>query len=400
MDSPETIADTALKRLLRGDPKRDTAFTRSLRASIEVAIEASLLTDEGRGVALSLLLDIDDEGQNKARPELSIDESWRPDIRCEPRKLSARDLAANSRLSKAGTTFFYMERAESAPGDNSAIWVSAITRPPKPFRRMFFADPRHLGLTVLGPFHLVIEAGGRELVYVRSGQIQYHDSRQWPKEVRDILYRRSMNGDTAIGTPDYIIQHALEKIGRAMWLSGTGGILAIHAPDESIHSKDGDWSLNDEPLDIAGLFFDEYATGQMQARCEYEEDEKGALEHIDSTKNAEIAAQNGLADLTRFTQLDGAVMLRSDLTLAGFGRKLEFPDGKQPSYVKTDEITGSRGKVHSLGGTRHKSAAHWVAEVPGRLALVASQDRKLGWVFKVTQEEDTVEFWPWRPRLF
>ena len=395
MDTPQSISDAVLEKL-PGDASRDTSFVRCLRAAIEVSISASLLTDEGRTPTFSLLLELDDEGREPSSGVLDgTDQNWRLDFPVAERSLTAKDVAANSSLSKAGTTFFLVSEADEEDGEPRLL-ISALTRPPEHFRTYLISDPRFLGITVLGPFHLVIEAHGREVAYVRAGRIQPVSSWNLPSVVRSVVYRRS-HPDAQMYVPDHVINAAINRLGRSMWLSGTGGTIAIRGDDEDDKDEVG-WKLSGK-LDFVGLMWGEAEIASGQGELEYYRDHARALENEYNLKKATDAANNAFSDLARFTQLDGAVILRSDLTLEGFGRKLTFNEKASYEYVKFNkgDEEGSEIPVRTLGGTRHKSAAHWAADRPGRVALVASQDKRLGWVFK--REDGRIEYHQWRPRV-
>lgn len=91
------------------------------------------------------------------------------------------------------------------------------------------------------------------------------------------------------------------------------------------------------------------------------------------------AAQRRLA---RLALVDGALVLATDRRVIGFGAHLV----RSESHLPIEEIEEwdpierrSRGprQVKSLGGTRHQSAANFVWDNPGAIALVISQDGRV-----------------------
>jgi hypothetical protein len=79
------------------------------------------------------------------------------------------------------------------------------------------------------------------------------------------------------------------------------------------------------------------------------------------------------------TAVDGAALMTDRFELLGFGAKIVRRRG-QPvieSVLVSEPVAGNRiERVHpsALGGTRHLSAAQFVLDQPGSLAMVASQD--------------------------
>ena len=79
------------------------------------------------------------------------------------------------------------------------------------------------------------------------------------------------------------------------------------------------------------------------------------------------------------TAVDGAAVLTDSFALLAFGAKIGRRDGSSPvgKVMLTEPVAGNRATTVSpsqLGGTRHLSAAQFVHDQQGSLALVASQD--------------------------
>jgi hypothetical protein len=94
------------------------------------------------------------------------------------------------------------------------------------------------------------------------------------------------------------------------------------------------------------------------------------------------AAMESLEFVGQMTALDGAVLLGRDLTVYGFGAKLQPVD----SDNKPEKALLSRPfedapyesvPVSDLGGTRHQSAAQFVHDQRDCVAIVCSQDGRL-----------------------
>jgi len=81
----------------------------------------------------------------------------------------------------------------------------------------------------------------------------------------------------------------------------------------------------------------------------------------------------------QLTAVDGALVLREDLTVVGFGAKLVV-DGSEFECARFDALISSplaACPVSELGGTRHQSAARFVRQHPDCSALVSSQDGRM-----------------------
>lgn len=87
----------------------------------------------------------------------------------------------------------------------------------------------------------------------------------------------------------------------------------------------------------------------------------------------------GVDDLAVLTQIDGAVLIRPDLSLVGFGVDLKPADQSADALVyEVDPLDHDDGQLfrptQSIGGMRHRSAARFVQDNPESLAIVKSED--------------------------
>jgi hypothetical protein len=81
----------------------------------------------------------------------------------------------------------------------------------------------------------------------------------------------------------------------------------------------------------------------------------------------------------QLTAVDGALVLREDLTVVGFGAKLVV-DGEEFEVGRRDALISSPlapCPLTDLGGTRHQSAARFVRQHPDCSVLVSSQDGRM-----------------------
>jgi DNA integrity scanning protein DisA with diadenylate cyclase activity len=95
---------------------------------------------------------------------------------------------------------------------------------------------------------------------------------------------------------------------------------------------------------------------------------------------AELEQRNEIDTLIRhtgqLTGIDGALVVREDLTIIGFGAKLRF--GVQDLRARRYDLFSNQDRdavpISELGGMRHQSAARYVAEHHDCSAVVVSQD--------------------------
>lgn len=88
-----------------------------------------------------------------------------------------------------------------------------------------------------------------------------------------------------------------------------------------------------------------------------------------------------LADsLAQLTAVDGATLLSRQIDIIGFGAKVKYdPKSEDPQLVYKIDPLEYEGAITTVtlseyGGMRHQSAAHFVSENRGAIALVVSQD--------------------------
>lgn len=86
--------------------------------------------------------------------------------------------------------------------------------------------------------------------------------------------------------------------------------------------------------------------------------------------------------LARLALVDGALVITTERRVVGFGARLI----RSRSHSSSSAVEGwdpianislGRREVRELGGTRHQSAANFVGDNPGSLALVISQDGRV-----------------------
>jgi hypothetical protein len=108
--------------------------------------------------------------------------------------------------------------------------------------------------------------------------------------------------------------------------------------------------------------------------------------------------QDAINAIARFTAVDGATIIRSDLSVHAFGafvRGSELDSDTTGGVVFKDLFEGGEersGAIREVGGSRHQSAARFCLAVPGAIAIIASQDGSLCFM---TRPEANNTVWVW-----
>lgn len=176
------------------------------------------------------------------------------------------------------------------------------------------------------------------------------------------------------GRPD------LERIAVAMRAHGHGGILLV------IPETNTTWV---DSIDMGKFRFSPYEKFKKDLvnRDEaFRQFASGRIAH-DFHSPFERMAQS-IKAIAQFTAVDGATLITPDRVLLGFGAKIKpIKKRSDESYklVIVNPFYGSQPESKNLSelpwGTRHKSAARFVFDQRGTVAVVASTDGRLS-VFK------------------
>lgn len=222
-----------------------------------------------------------------------------------------------------------------------------------------------LQVKVIDPGQLVIKAGigniaaisGSEIVFIRDAWLGIYG------EMWDKLGKWSTeNGDPEVDTYRVI----LVNVARRMRQIGHGGAIII-VPDNNTWEN----CVSEITYKSSSQLGELRRVLNLQA------------EEIKNTGEKPIIyadyIESGIQDLAALTQVDGAVLLRRDLSLIGFGVKLTPRDENpmadiyemDPLDHEDDQIFH---KATTVGGTRHSSAARFIHDNPEALALVVSED--------------------------
>jgi len=163
-------------------------------------------------------------------------------------------------------------------------------------------------------------------------------------------------------------------------LAGRGGTLLVCLPGETPRGEKGGTRL-DPPCTIlrdACVAYVRVLGGEREAN---ETDPQFVMRRV----KTEDRLAEALDTVARFADVDGAVLMSSDLIVGAFGVKIVASDVPRIITVEDPSEPESKDPVHisieELGGTRHQSAVRFCGAQPHlAFALVASQDGDLSLV--------------------
>jgi hypothetical protein len=111
-----------------------------------------------------------------------------------------------------------------------------------------------------------------------------------------------------------------------------------------------------------------------------------------SVKAHQELLRRALKRVGQLSSIDGALIIDEDLRVLGFGAKLHAPQTSGAVVAVNDALsaTFNDGALESLGGTRHQSAAHFVAAHLDSMIFVSSQDSRLSLFAGLLKEQRVV----------
>jgi hypothetical protein len=203
---------------------------------------------------------------------------------------------------------------------------------------------------------------------------------------------------------------ALANLPRLILEDGHGGCVLI-VPDEN-----GDWSESLNPFPYRFVTPDTTIHDAIRQELREAQAQGQALQKLsqasvpDEFKNLAMnlplaptwgGMERPLRATASLARVDGAVVIRRDLKVLGFGAKI-ITEGVEPRVCLFQPVQGSQEIVPSplekLGGTRHQSAARFTAKHKDAVALVVSQDHHVSVMHWLEQEKyvqvvRNVEWW-------
>lgn len=343
-----TSPNRPISELVRPIPPEE-----ALRDILDVAYVASLMSEEGRPIHFTLAY-LSQAGA--VRQGIDVMPFRRP-LPLDPSRIAKIALATDPSRASLGV---WPGRAGT-----SEIW-GLLHHGDHTFSIDLRHLPTYLSLRVLRPGTFTVHFDSSlALLFSRDHHFLFsHEERH--ADLVDILRDRAH-----LQVPVAI---ALQRLAHRMVLLGHGGTILMIAADQkasalkfhsSLTMKRGKLTLLKEAVEDDW----KYSTGERNDR------ELSAQKQVHAQRKREERHDQALDFVAHLTAVDGAVVLRDDLSIHGFSATITT-EGRLPSVTSEHPITG---KVAALDldrtGNRHRSAAFFCARQKGfALALVVSQD--------------------------
>lgn len=324
-----------------------------LEELLQVAVWASLQTDEGRRVAFTMSVRPEDSPSNVISLSNSI-------------PLNYDSLARFSMATDPRRSAIHVGRID---GELRLFGIDTLLGTAAPVR-----------IEVRGPARVAVKSATATVAIVSDGEASLIDLGMYSDFLTVVPNSRSQSDAEFAG------ERILSQVALSMHAHGHGGTLLVQGPDADCGSA------------IAHQY--QLARG-FCGLPEVEREIRTALDALRSTatdrdrhptrqqlKWAELRRERYIAVVGRTTAVDGAVIISSDGTLLGFGAKITLSTTPRIyRRLPTENSSWEELELANFGGTRHQSAARFVAHAPGNRAIVASQDGRLSILRHRTPED-------------
>lgn len=253
--------------------------------------------------------------------------------------------------------------AKVYPNENGALEIWGVAN--------YYASP--LKIKVLEPGRIIVSYFIKNIAVI-SGEESFF--------IKDSLHDRSDAIWSGLGLGDsdryfaaYVDLRVMTILNalRTMRSLERGGVLLILPEDEK-------WRGSITSIKYAGSPPQYAMHGLIKQHNESRSRDDYTKEGIELRTRIFFELERLANSLAHLTAVDGATLVSRQLDVIGFGAKIKYdPKADDPQLIyKIDplEYDGAIGevKLSSYGGMRHQSAAHFVAENRGAIALVVSQD--------------------------
>lgn len=359
---------------------------------VNTAFWASLLREEGRWPAFSLVLAPPD----KCQGAYCFGESKE----CTPQQLAKLAPAVYPGESVA------IGVHQPRPSDGLEIWGFCLSPPPFSFV-----------LRVVEAGHLV--AKFYFISCINIALFAGEQAQRLPAKPPDLLLGKLLSDVVdPSGASDmsqrWTLGGALLAVGRAMFRHGHGGTLLV------VQDRDGNWRRSiteikykaNPPFTTAFELLDqarEAAERDWDARMRLLSQVRSAEEMsvlFGGMENREPPIRRALEAVGMLTAVDGAVIVTRKLEVLGFGARIQkradvasrspgMGEAKQTALQVlqinlSDHTQRNQVPLEKLGGTRHCSAAEFVHEHEDTVAIVASHDGRVTILERGPQQGEVV----------
>lgn len=281
------------------------------------------------------------------------------------------------------------------PDNSLKIWGILLTdRSPYKMKRgevggCGFFGPPHLRVIVPARSHLIFELFAKRILEYRAGQIIAH---YLPVFTKDGHIFRYLHAKKACG--DFPVRRPIHLLARRIMDAGHGGALLVVDLAEASILKSFcrlKYDMNSDVNILRNICRDiemkEYFLTHIEKEKQMSQEWQHLYHEVSENYNKLSEAIDGIA---RLASVDGALAISTDLSVLGFGIRIEYKDS--PAVYLARDLFARQIELFDLAslGTRHTSAAAFASRCPRSLVFVASQDG-VGAVFR--RHKDKVIMW-------
>lgn len=314
-----------------------------LEEVLRVAVWASLQTDEGRHTAFTMSI----------RPERSPSNiiSLSSSIPCDYNSLAKFSMATDP--SKSAIHVGLVDGGLRIFGIDTLLGTSAPVR-----------------IEVRGPARIVVKSASATIAIVSDGDANLIDLRMYSGFLNVVPDSPSQSDE------EFARERILKQLAMSMHAHGHGGTLLIQNPG-------ADYGSAIDPQYHLARGFGGLPEVEREIRTALEALRSAATEdHQHSARQqlqwAKLRRDRYIAAVGKTTAVDGAAIVTSDGTLIGFGAKITLTTTPRIyRRLPTENSDWEERVLAHFGGTRHQSAARFVAHSAENRAIVASQDGRL-----------------------
>lgn len=332
-----------------------------LERLVEVLFFASLLREEGHDVTFNLVYPGVFDPTHSTPQRVHSWEPWHVVYFETPDEFTPANAAKHALLAQGDGEYLIVHYAVDRLSITGIGYMQNM--------RWYHKD-RLLTVRVVGAGALRFFYGSREIVSYAGGRIEPLVS--WPfassqPALDDVVEAVGSMIDVVQDKCDFA-SSALNMLSAELIRRRHGGIIAILSKDDAVSKRTFGASRLKTPIELGKLIASYWEASMVEgSRMHPSEDE------VIETQEASDECDRALSVIGRMTTVDGAVLATPALAIVGFRAKLPAAD-RTPSVMRVNADGRLEEFDLKLKGTRHRSAACFVAEAPRRIALIASAD--------------------------